>query len=127
MRIVCVDSEPDTLSRTVKMCKKLPNKPTVFSFSRAKQALKWFDDHYADIALLDTNTPDLDGMSLAAFIREKSPDTSVIFVSGDPRYALDAFEVRALGFVLKPLKMERLREEVDYAISNKAIMDKRKI
>ena len=125
MRIVCVDNELNTLTRTVKMCKKLPSKPTVFSFSRAKQALKWFDDHYTDIALLDTNMPDLDGMSLAAFIKEKSPDTSVIFVSDDPRYAVDAFGVRALGFVLKPLKMERLRAEVAYAMSNKTIMDLR--
>lgn len=127
MIIVCVDAEPNTLMRTIKMCKKLPGKPTVFSFSRAKQALKWFDDHYADIALLDTNMPDLDGMSLAAYIKEKSSDTSVIFVSDDARYAVDAFGVRAVGFVLKPLKIERLRAEVAYAMSNKTIMDRRKI
>lgn len=124
MRIVCVDNEPNTLVKTVRMCKKLPCKPTVFSFSRSQQAVKWFEDHSADIALLDTNMPDLDGVSLAALIKQRSPHTSVIFVSDDPRYAIDAFEVRALGFVLKPLKMERLRAEIEYAISNRAIMDR---
>lgn len=65
-----------------------------------------------------------EGMALAGFIKEKPTYTSLFFVSDDPRYAVDAFGVRALGFVLKTFKKERLREEIVYAMSNKAVTDR---
>ena len=117
MRILCVDDEDLVLQLTADMCRALRQQPEVAAFNRAGKALAWLEEHTADIALLDINMPDMDGLVLAARIKKLSPDTSVIFLTGYEQYALDALRLHASGYILKPVGMERLEEEVEYALS----------
>lgn len=118
MKIICVDDEPLLLNTVIELCSKLPQENEVIPFTKARKALEWFDDNKADIALLDIQMPDLDGITLAAGIKVKSPDTAVIFLTGYSQYAVDAFKVRASGYLLKPIKYESLAEEIEYALKN---------
>ncbi len=115
MRIVCVDDESIILRQTVELCDRLPQVDYVTGFQKARKALEWFDGNTADIALLDINLPDMDGIKLAMHIREKSSDTAIIFVTGYTRYAVDAFKIHAAGYLLKPITAEALSAEIDHA------------
>ena len=126
MKIVCVDDEPLLLNTVVSLCKKLPQQNEVITFTKARKALEWFDNNKADIALLDIEIPDLDGLTLAAGIKVKSPNTAVIFLTGYSQYAVDAFKVRASGYILKPIKYDRLAEEIEYALKNMPHIDTEK-
>ncbi len=126
MKIVCVDDEPLLLDTVVALCKKLPQKNEVITFTRARKALEWFEKNKADIALLDIEIPDLDGLTLAAGIKVKSPNTAIIFLTGYSQYAVDAFKVRASGYILKPIKYDRLAEEIEYALKNTPHIDTEK-
>ena len=66
-----------------------------------------------DIVWLDIEMPGMNGLETAAKIKQVSPDTNIVFVTGFPDYAVDAFGMHASGFVLKPASAERLREEID--------------
>jgi len=88
----------------------------VKGFTKAGDALSWLKEHAADIAVLDINMPDMDGLTLAAKIKESRPDTAILFLTGHAQYAVDAFRLHASGYLLKPVNKERLAEEVEYAL-----------
>ena len=117
MQILCVDDEALVLGLTVSLCRELPQAPEVTGVQTAAAAIAWLGDHHADIALLDINLPDSDGLTLAAGIKEKSPDTAIIFLTGYTQYAVEAFRLHVSGYLLKPVNAQRLREEVEYALS----------
>jgi two-component system LytT family response regulator len=80
------------------------------------QALAQVAELEPDLLLLDIQMPGMDGFDV---VRELQGDTMplVIFVTAFDQYAIDAFEVSAVDYVLKPIDDERLREAVDRAIS----------
>ena len=65
-----------------------------------------------DIVWLDIEMPGMNGLETAAKIKQVSPDTNIVFVTGFPDYAVDAFGMHVSGFVLKPATADRLREEI---------------
>ena len=71
------------------------------------------------MVLLDINMPVMDGITLAMRIKECSPDTAIIFLTGYSQYAVDAFRLHASGYLLKPVSPEQLRIETDYALSHR--------
>ena len=119
MRVICVDDERLLMEETAAMCRTLPQISEVTGFVWAKEALNWVDNHPVDLALLDINMPDLNGIELAARIKAKRPETAIIFLTGHPEYAVEAFAVRASGYLLKPVTKERLAEDVAYAVRGK--------
>lgn len=66
-----------------------------------------------DIVWLDIELSDMNGLEMAAKTKELSPSTNIVFVTGYPEYAVDAFSMHASGFVLKPATKEKLREEIE--------------
>ena len=116
MKIVCVDDEVLLAERTAALCRELPYVDEAESFLRATDALEWFDKNTADIAILDIDMPDINGIQLAAKIKTKHPDTKIIFLTGYSHYAIDAFKLHASGYLLKPVDKEELAREIEYAI-----------
>ena len=117
--ILCVDDERLILDLTVSLCRELPQSPEAAGFTKAADALAYLRTHPADIALLDINMPVMDGITLAMRIKECSPDTAIIFLTGYSQYAVDAFRLHASGYLLKPVSPEQLRIETDYALSHR--------
>ncbi len=120
LRVLCVDDDRQTLQSNLALCGRLPSVCGVQGFSRARDALDWLAGHPCDAALLDIGLPDMDGITLARKIREAHPDVEIVFVTGHAEYAIDAWDIHARGYVLKPLTLERLKEEVDYILSFRA-------
>ena len=119
MRAICVDDERALMEHTVSLCRELPDMVEVTGFTRPREALAWASEHPIDLALLDVEMPGMTGIELAAAIKERQPDAAVIFVTAFPKYAVDAFAVRASGYLLKPVTAEALAADVAYALSGK--------
>jgi two-component SAPR family response regulator len=66
-----------------------------------------------DIVWLDIEMPGMNGLETAAKIKKVSPDTRLVFVTAFSQYALDAFQVRAQGYIMKPLTTALVRRELD--------------
>ena len=119
MKAICVDDENMVLEYTISQCRELAGIDEAAGFTNPLEALKWVEDNPVDIAILDIDMPEMNGLVLAKKIKEKRPETAVIFLTAYSEYALDAFSVRATGYLLKPINQERLEEEVEYAISSR--------
>ncbi len=119
MRVICVDDEKLLADHVTELCRALPMVEEAVSFSRPLQALEWMEDHRADLALLDIDMPGMNGMELAARIKQKYPETAILFLTGYSQYALDAFRLHVNGYLLKPVDPDRLAAEVDYVFSGK--------
>ncbi|MBR0308373.1 MAG: response regulator [Mogibacterium sp.] len=116
MIIICVDDEALLAENTAATCRRLPQVEEAVAMTRGKKALEWFEQNYADIAILDIDMPDMSGLQLAAHIRMISPGTKIIFLTGFSQYAVEAFRLRASGYLMKPVDEEDLAKEIDYAL-----------
>ena len=119
MRAICVDDERLLMEDAVAMLRELPQFREVRGFTRSDEALAWLEENPADLALLDIDLPGMNGIELAARIKERRPDTAIVFLTGYSEYAVEAFSVRASGYLLKPVSPERLKEDVAYALAGK--------
>lgn len=70
------------------------------------------EEHKPDIVWLDIEMPGMSGLEMAAEIKKKSSATNIVFVTGFPEYAVDAFGMHVSGYVLKPATEEKLRAEI---------------
>lgn len=119
MRAICVDDEKLIADYVASLCREIPPLHEAQGFTRARDALNWLSENSADLAVLDIDMSDMNGLALAAEIKKLRPDTAIIFLTGYSEYAVDAFALRASGYLLKPVVKERLAEEVAYALSGK--------
>ncbi|WP_028612457.1 response regulator [Paenibacillus harenae] len=66
----------------------------------------------ADVVFLDIHLPEVNGIELATRILESKPKLNIVFVTAYDKYAIQAFELNALDYVLKPVESERLLKTV---------------
>ena len=117
MRIVCVDDEVLIAKNTAAICAGLPYVDEALAMTGAEDALEWLEKNSADIAILDIDMPGMNGLQLAAHIRTVRPETKIIFQTGYSQYAVDAFKLRASGYIMKPVDENELAGEIEYVIS----------
>ncbi|MBR1560925.1 MAG: response regulator [Clostridia bacterium] len=117
MKLICVDDVAQVVEYTVSLCQDLPHVDDARGFTLAREALEWARANPVDVAILDIGMPDMDGLTLAAHIRQARPDCAVIFLTAFAQFALDAYEVHPSGYLLKPVNAEALAREVAYAHS----------
>ncbi|MBR1737310.1 MAG: response regulator, partial [Firmicutes bacterium] len=119
MKIICVDDEKLIMELIVSMCEEIRKKDEIFGFGRPEQALEWCDENCPDVAIIDIRMPKISGIELAGKIKQKYPQTAVIFMTGFSEYALEAYSVHPSGYLMKPPEKEKLAAEIDYALKDK--------
>lgn len=113
MRIIAVDDEAPALWALERALKKVRPAAELFTFAQAREALDFARERPVDVAFLDIEMNELDGLSMAKALKDISPRTNIIFVTGHSSYMGSAFELHASGYVLKPIRPERLAHELD--------------
>jgi two-component system, LytTR family, response regulator len=117
MKVLVVDDEP--LVRTA-LGKLLARHAEVEGFDLAQDAQQALDALRAqsyDVMLLDIQMPGMSGLKLVEQLsRQGGPKPAIIFVTAHERYAVEAFEKRALDYILKPFVAARVHEALDMAL-----------
>lgn len=113
MTIIAVDDERLPLKSLEKIVlEKLPA-ACVKCFEIAADALKYAEKQQVDIAFLDINMPDINGLTLAKELKDIYGGTNIIFVTGYSDYMQSAFGLRASGYLLKPINAGMVAEELE--------------
>ncbi len=75
----------------------------------AVQAIDWLQHHSVDVALIDIHMPGADGLTLAQTLRTLPQPPAVVFVTAYAEHAVQAFELDAVDYLTKPVRLERLQ------------------
>lgn len=81
-------------------------------FTEPADALAYLEENETDAAFLDIEMPGMDGIELATRMLDLQPGISIVFVTAYNQYAVEAFRLNALDYLLKPVSAERLRETI---------------
>ena len=114
LKLLAVDDELPALEDLVRMLAASPAVGEVESAASAEEALVALGDgHDIDAVFLDVRMPGLDGLELARVLRRFERPPAVVFVSAFDDAAVDAFELAALDYLVKPVSRQRLAEAVE--------------
>jgi two-component SAPR family response regulator len=113
IRVILVDDEENALDVLEILLGEIGQFAIIGRFTHPLDAIRAINPGQCDAVFLDVDMPGMDGMELARTIREIDPDIQVIFTTAYSQYALEAFEIDSLDYLLKPIRKERLRKAVD--------------
>lgn len=86
-------------------------------FQSGKQLRSYLTSHHLDLLFLDIDLGDETGIEIAAWVAGNYPDTITIFVTGHREFAEEAFEVEALGYLVKPYDIKKMENVLKKAMN----------
>jgi len=115
LRFLAVDDEAPALNDLVRMLRASDSVVRVDSASSGSEALRRLNDSSEDYhgLFIDVRMPDLDGLELAQILRRFASPPAIVFVSAYEDAAVQAFELRAVDYLVKPVSRQRLDEAVE--------------
>ncbi len=119
IRIAAVDDEFHVLERFERMALKKSELALCGLFETGEQLLGYLKNNPLDAVFLDIEMPYVDGLQLSEEIQALNADIDIIFVTAYNQYAVEAFELHALDYILKPLTEERLDKTVQRLLKAK--------
>lgn len=107
--VIIVDDEPSARRTLREFCEREPDLRVVGEYGDAAAALKAIESAPPDLLLLDIEIGNVNGVELVRSLgQDRAP--IVVFVTAYDHYAIDAFEVNAIDYLLKPFDEERFRK-----------------
>lgn len=108
MNCVVVDDESPSREELKYFINNFSNIKIMEEFDDSIKALEYIEQNKPDIIFLDINMPKLDGMALGKIINHFPKKSLIIFITAHKDYAVDAFEIHAYDYILKPYSEERI-------------------
>ncbi|AJT40517.1 LytR/AlgR family response regulator transcription factor [Psychromicrobium lacuslunae] len=118
LQVVVADDEQPAVDELSYLLAKDPRIGRIYPANSATEALQLLEAHPVDALFLDIHMPGLGGLELGRVISRfaKRHQPAVVFVTADEEMALEAFELAALDYLLKPVRLERLKATVQRII-----------
>jgi len=120
LRALIVDDEPPALSELAWLLGADERIGRVLTADSSTQALRFLESEPVDVLFCDISMPGLDGLDLARVLARFSTRPHLVFVTAYEQHAVEAFELRAVDYVLKPVRAQRLAEAVRRAVEAQA-------
>lgn len=117
IRVVILDDEALARERLYKLINSLPGYEVVATFSDGTEAQNHMSQINPDIALLDISMPGTGGIEVARYLALMPVPPAVIFCTAHDQFAVEAFDAGAVGYVLKPVRLEKLQKALASAAS----------
>ena len=115
MRVLIVDDEPPARDRLRQLLEDGSDHEVVGEAGNGREALDVAARVNPDVVLLDIRMPGMDGIETAHHLNRTESPPAVVFTTAYDQYAIDAFDANAIGYVLKPVRRERLERALKQA------------
>ena len=117
LKIAVCDDNEDILKQTTEQIEKWSEELRIpiqiFSFSNGDELIKADFSNKLDIIFLDIIMPLLSGMETARELRLTDSAVKIIFLTSSPEFALESYDVKAEGYLLKPVSYEKIKKTLD--------------
>ena len=116
MTIFAIDDEPKALQLLHDAIIAAEPNAELFDFSDGESALQSLREQRLTPSAVfsDIELPGMSGLAFAVELKKLSPETKLVFVTGFPKYAADAYTLHVSGYIVKPVYADRVREELDH-------------
>jgi two-component system, LytTR family, response regulator AlgR len=121
LRTLIVDDEPLAVERVQVICAEIPAVRVVGTASDGAAALRLAEKLDPDLVLLDMTMPELDGLGVAQHFAAQEQAPVVIFVTAHDHFAVEAFDLEAVDYVLKPVSADRLARAESEPLSRRVV------
>jgi DNA-binding LytR/AlgR family response regulator len=119
LRALAVDDEVPALEELAYLLRADPRISNVLVASGAAEALRLLEVAAVDVVFLDIHMPGLDGIDVARVLARFAEPPPIVFVTAYDDHAVDAFEVRAVDYLMKPVRQERLAEAIRRVVESR--------
>jgi two-component SAPR family response regulator len=113
MKVIIVDDEKHAINTLKRNLNGIVEEENINTFDRSINALEYVKDNDVDVAFLDIDMPEINGINLAKEIKKYKPKVNVIFCTGYSEYMQQAIQLHASGYLLKPSDKEKVKEAID--------------
>ena len=114
MNFIIVDDERLALQSLHELLRQVAPDANTECFLEPKDALIYLKKQTVDIAFLDIEIGGINGIAFAKMCKDICPYINIIFVTGYDQYAMDAIRLRASGYLMKPVRIKDLENELDH-------------
>lgn len=108
IRCLLLDDELPGLTYLKMLCEQIPDLEVIKAYNSPNTFLKEFPNHEADLCIIDIEMPEINGLQIANLLNGKP----IIFTTAYKEYAAEAYDIDAVDYVRKPIKMERLQQAI---------------
>jgi two-component system response regulator AlgR len=115
LKVLVVDDEKPARDRLRQILDDEDGYEVVGEAANGYEALKLTQRYSPDVVLLDIRMPGMEGIETAHHLNAMEKPPAVVFTTAYDEYAIDAFEARAIGYVLKPVRRSRLTGALEQA------------
>lgn len=116
MNVIYVDDELPAIDNFRLTMVNFKEITSLNTFQSGEQALEFAKNNVVDVAFLDMEMPGIHGLELARSLKEYDARIRIIFVTAYSKYALDAWSVDAIGYLMKPYTTAELRKELNKCV-----------
>ncbi len=115
MKVLIVDDEKPARDRLRQLLEDFDEYDVAGEAGNGEEALRIAAETNPDVVLLDIRMPGLDGIEAAHHLNKLDSPPAIVFTTAYDEYAIDAFDARAIGYVLKPVRRDRLASALQQA------------
>jgi two-component system LytT family response regulator/two-component system response regulator LytT len=115
LRTIVVDDEQLAREELCFLLDQIDRVEVVAQAGDGLEALRVVEEHAPDLIMLDVQMPGLNGFEVARRLLHSGVESQVVFVTAYDRHAIEAFEVNAVDYLLKPVEADRLTTAVERA------------
>jgi DNA-binding LytR/AlgR family response regulator len=120
VRALVVDDEQPVLDELVWLLGRDDRIGEIRTARSGAEAIRELEAGDIDLLFLDVAMPGLNGMDIARIVDKFRHPPRIVFVTAHEKHAVDAFDLGAADYVLKPIREERLRESIRRAVADRA-------
>lgn len=118
MKAIIVEDEFPAREELKYFIKNFSDIEVLSEFDNGVDVLKFIQNNFVDVIFLDINIPLLDGMLLAKTIKKFKKSPKIVFITAYKEHAVDAFELEAFDYILKPYSEERIVSMLNKLVKN---------
>jgi two-component system, LytTR family, response regulator AlgR len=119
LRTIIVDDEPLAVERMMTLCRAEPGLNVIGTAHNGHDALGMIKALSPDLIFLDIAMPELDGLGVARALEQANIQPAIVFVTAFDGFAVQAFDVSAADYLLKPVAPDRLSRAVERAVAKR--------
>ncbi len=113
LKAIIIDDEKNAIDALQDIIAEFSQIQVAAVFTNPLQALSNMRTIAFDVVFLDIEMPGVDGLEMAEKIMEMNAETQIVFITAYDQYAVEAFEVNAMDYLLKPVRHERMIKTVE--------------